>query len=93
MKQLFNKLDNIEEILHTKKYKDIEFLDVNEAASFLRLKKSTLYQLVFKRGIPHYKKTKRLLFKKSELIEWVQQKRVSSLFEVQNSYSSSKGGY
>jgi len=93
IKQLFNKLENIEKILYTKKYKDTEFLDVNEAANFLRLKKSTLYQLVFKRGIPYYKKTKILLFKKSELIEWVEQKRVSTLIEAQTSYSSLKGGY
>jgi excisionase family DNA binding protein len=93
IKQLFNKLENIEKILYTKKYKDIEFLDINEAANFLRLKKSTLYQLVFKRRIPYYKKTKILLFKKSDLIDWVEQKKVSSLVEVQSSYSSSKGGY
>ena len=93
LKQLFVKLENIEKILYTKKYKDIEFLNVNEAANFLRLKKSTLYQLVFKRGIPFYKKTKILLFKKSELIEWVEQKRVSSLIEVECSYSNLKGGY
>ena len=51
----------------------VSFLNVSEAASFLRCKKSAIYYLVFKKQIPHYKRpgSNRLLFKKEELEQWV----------------------
>ena len=92
-KQISSQLNRLETLLITIQGKAPEFLNIEEASIFLKLKKSTLYNLVFNRKIPFYKKTKILLFKKTELIDWVEQKRVSSLVEVQSSYSSSKGGY
>jgi excisionase family DNA binding protein len=92
-KQISTQLNRLETLLIDIRGKEPEFMNIEEVSSFLKLKKSTLYNLVFNRRIPFYKKTKILLFKKSELIDWVEQKRVSSIMEAQTSYSSSKGGY
>lgn len=35
------------------------------------LSRSTIYNLVFARKMPHYKKGKRLYFKRKELEEWI----------------------
>ncbi|MDR3669136.1 MAG: helix-turn-helix domain-containing protein [Ignavibacteriaceae bacterium] len=92
-KQFSTQLNRLETLLVDIRSKESEFLNIEEASSFLRLKRSTLYSLVFKRNIPFYKRTKRLLFKKSELIEWVEQNKVNSLLEAQSIYSNLKGGY
>jgi excisionase family DNA binding protein len=92
-KQISSQLNRLETLLISIQGKDPEFMNIEETSIFLKLKKSTLYNLVFNRRIPFYKKTKILLFKKSELIEWVEQKKVSSLVEVQTSHSNSRGGY
>jgi excisionase family DNA binding protein len=46
------------------------FMNVNEAAKFLRLAPKTLYGLVSQRRIPFRKAGRRLLFLESELVEW-----------------------
>jgi excisionase family DNA binding protein len=46
------------------------FLNVNEAAEFLRIAPKTLYGLVSQRRIPFRKAGRRLLFLQSELLEW-----------------------
>ena len=47
------------------------FIDVNQAAEFLKTKPGTIYQQVHKKIIPFHKPGGRVLFKKSELAEWV----------------------
>jgi hypothetical protein len=39
--------------------------------------------MVFKREIPFYKSTKKLLFKKNELVEWVENSKVLTLKELE----------
>lgn len=46
-----------------------EFLDVDEAARYMRMKKNTLYQKIDE--IPHRKQGKRLVFSKRELAQYV----------------------
>jgi len=78
-----NQLNKIEKLVTTINQKDTEFMGINEASIFLKLKKSTLFQLVFNRKIPFYKPTKRLLFKESDLIECVEKNRYLTLQEVE----------
>ena len=47
-----------------------KFLDVREAAEFLRIAPKTLYGLVCQRRIPFRKAGRRLLFLESELLDW-----------------------
>ena len=85
MKKLIQTLLNkIEMLINLLQKKDAEFMDINDASKFLKLKKTTIYQLVFKRGIPFYKCTKKLLFKKSELIDWVEKDKVCTISELES---------
>lgn len=57
-------------------------LGITEAANYLKLAKPTIYELVAKRKIPHYKKGKRLYFRKHDLDEWINQGRVKTENEI-----------
>jgi excisionase family DNA binding protein len=67
---------------------DKEVMDVNEVAKFLFISKSTLYQYVMNRKIPHFKLGKKLYFKKSDLLNWVQEGKVKTVTELQNEASA-----
>ena len=49
-----------------------QFLDVTKASIFLGIAKPTIYAKCSKLQIPHFKKGKKLYFRKKELIEWLQ---------------------
>jgi excisionase family DNA binding protein len=83
IKQFQHQLNKIESLLISIKNNEVEFMDLEEASQFLKLKKPTIYQMVFKREIPFYKNTKKLLFKKNELVEWVENSRVLTLKELE----------
>lgn len=53
------------------------YLTITEAANFLHLAKSSVYGLVSKGHIPYYKPkhTKKVLFKKSSLVAWVENEK------------------
>jgi excisionase family DNA binding protein len=53
---------------------DDSFLNVDEACEFLRIKKSWLYQNHKIAGMPSHNIGRKLLFKKSELVDWVMDK-------------------
>ena len=50
---------------------DIVFID--EASTITGLKKSTIYLKSSKKEIPHLKKGRKLYFKRSELINWIEE--------------------
>jgi excisionase family DNA binding protein len=83
IKQFQHQLNKIESLLTSIKNNEVEFMDLEEASQFLKLKKPTIYQMVFKREIPFYKSTKKLLFKKNELVEWVESSKVLTLKELE----------
>lgn len=49
-----------------------EWLDADQAAAFLGLKKSTVYKKVMLGELPHYKTGKKLKFKRSELEAYIE---------------------
>ena len=82
---ILHKLQTIEEILATKKqdedkYSDI--MEVEEAASFLKFTKSTVYTKVSRGELPAYKSGKRLLFNKAELLEHMQLHKKMSSYQL-----------
>lgn len=58
------------------------YIGVDEAAAFVRLKKSTIYKLVSTRKIPFNKTGKRLYFRPSELRAWIESGRNLTLDEL-----------
>lgn len=88
IRQFKNQLNKIERLLISVKQNETEFMDIDEASHFLKLKKSTVYQLVFRKEIPYYKSTKKLLFKKNELVDWVESNKVRASYEILNHIGS-----
>lgn len=63
-------------------------LDVKQAAEFLRLKITTLYEKTSQKMIPHFKKGNKLYFNRDELQLWVQQGKVKTSDELQSEAAS-----
>jgi excisionase family DNA binding protein len=64
-----------------KKEKDV--LNVDEAADLLNLAKQTVYSHTSKREIPHFKRGKKLYFKRAELLAWIDQSKRQTVAEMQ----------
>jgi len=79
VKELYNRLGRLERILEDNKLNEAVFLNLDETSEFIKMKKSSIYQLVFHRKIPYYKRGKLLLFKKAELVRWIEEKKMDSL--------------
>lgn len=77
-----------------------EIMNVKEAAAYLCLSPQTLYGYTCKRLIPFYKASRRVLFKKSELDEYILSHRYKTQSEIieeaenrVNSRRKKKAGY
>lgn len=57
-------------------------LNINDAAAFVGLKPSWVYQLTSMRKIPHFKRGRKLFFSKSELAQWLLENRVKTISEL-----------
>lgn len=60
-----------------------EILNVHQASKYLNLALPTIYSLVSKRTLTSYKRGKKLYFKRSELTQWVQSGKRTSISELQ----------
>jgi predicted DNA-binding transcriptional regulator AlpA len=63
-------------------------LDFDEAILFTGLSRGHLYRLTSGRQIPHFKKNRKLYFKKSELEDWMLDCKVSTEDEIQSKAST-----
>ncbi len=68
LKELLNDIQNLPS---TPLNIDADLMTVSEAAEFLKLKVSTLYDKTSLKEIPHFKKGKILYFSKTELQDWI----------------------
>jgi len=60
-----------------------ELLNVSEAANFLSLAVPTVYSMVSRGELPYMKKTKRIYFSKTELMEYLKAGRKHTNKEIQ----------
>jgi len=58
------------------------FLDISEAADFLKMAKQTLYGLTSNRQIPFIKKGKKVYFNKGEVIAWLNEGKMKTHSEI-----------
>ena len=49
--------------------------DMEDCSRWLKRSPSTIYKMTSQRKIPHFKNGKRLLFKKSEILAWLEKDR------------------
>lgn len=60
-----------------------ELMDLKEVAAYLKIATSSIYRLPHTNSIPHYKKAKKLIFKKSEIDKWLFATRRKTRDEIQ----------
>lgn len=60
-----------------------DILNIREAAAFLKLKITTLYEKTSRKIIPHFKKGNKLYFNKNELEEWIKKGKVKTRTEIE----------
>ena len=58
---------------------DPSYINLKTASEYLDIPKSSIYQLIYKRSIPHYKLGSRILFRRSELSEWIKQGQIKTI--------------
>lgn len=61
-----------------------EILNVQQAAEFLKLQVSTLYEKTSRKLIPHFKKGNKLYFHLPELQQWVLEGKVKTAEQTSN---------
>lgn len=75
----------VREVLHeffdsrTSVLSETELIDVKQASIILNLARATVYEKTSLKLIPHYKKGKKLLFKRSELFEWIESGKIDTM--------------
>lgn len=62
-------------------------MTVEEVAQLLRISKSTIYKMTMDNRIPHYKVGAKLLFKRHELIDFVENQRAPQCTEILDRFS------
>lgn len=65
-----------------------ELLNIHEAAALLNLAVNTIYEKTSERSIPFYKHGKKIMFKKSELLAWIDSRKVNTIRDIQNEAKS-----
>ena len=65
-----------------------EVLDLDEASFLTGFSTGHLYRLTSQRLIPHYKKNRKLYFKKAELEAWMLEDRVLTAAEIDSAAST-----
>jgi excisionase family DNA binding protein len=85
------RLDNIENLIKGIRASDNpqghthepEIMNLIQAAEYLSLSKSSLYKSTSQREIPHFKKGKRIYFRRSELDKWITEVRIKTRREIE----------
>lgn len=68
-----------------------KMLTLEEAARYLSVSKSNLYQLIHRRAIPHYKPNgKMVYFNRLELDKWLQRNRIDETKGVTNNQNQAQ---
>jgi len=70
---------NSETDIHTSK----NVMSINQLCEYCGFAKSYVYKQTSTREIPHYKKGKRLYFKKTEIDDWLLKTKVKTMDEIQ----------
>ena len=72
------------------KLADDSYLSIEEAASYLKIAKQTLYSFTSKRTLPFLKKGKKIYFEKTQLDTWLKQGLKKSVSELNLEFENGK---
>lgn len=81
LQDLSNQLERVE-MLTAIRAKTI--LNLDEAVAFTGFSKGHLYRLTSQREIPHYKKNRKLYFKKTELEAWLLEEKIETSASIES---------
>jgi excisionase family DNA binding protein len=83
--KIAEKLTSSQQELNTYKEKQEakEYLSIEEASEVIHLAKPTIYGLTHRSAIPHLKKGRKLWFKRSELLSWLDSGRIQTKEEIE----------
>jgi len=65
-----------------------DILDAKQAADFLRLRISTLYEKTSEKRVPHFKRGNKLYFNRQQLQSWLEEGKVKTTDELQGEAAS-----
>ena len=87
---ILERLNAIENLLRNLKKDDpivsspvSEIFNINQAAIYLGVAKSTVYKMTSSRLIPHSKISKRIYFKRNEIDEWINKHKIKTNVEIE----------
>ena len=80
--------ETLKEVIEKSRPDTSEILNVTEAAAFLKLQISTLYEKTATRCVPHFKRGNRLYFNRKDLQEWLREGKVKTQQELQSEAST-----
>ena len=83
--QVEQRLINIERAMGGKSSENEDLTDLDGAMEVTGKARQTLYGLVSKNAIPHFKRGNKLYFSKTALREWIISGKVPTQSEIQNS--------
>ena len=86
--KIYEELAEIKQLIN---HQNLELLDLNQAAEYLKLKPSYIYSLIHQQKLPHYKPGgKKVYFIKAELNKWITESKIKSASEVEEDYNKQK---
>jgi len=62
---------------------DSEIMNIEQLASFIGCSKYTVYGYTSSRSIPHFKKNKRLFFRRTDIVKWITDAKVKTREEIE----------
>jgi excisionase family DNA binding protein len=60
-----------------------QLMTTQQAAAFLNLTLASVYDKTSQKLIPHYKQGKKIMFKKSELVAWIESGKISTMDDIE----------
>jgi excisionase family DNA binding protein len=58
-------------------------MNISEAATYIKVAKTTIYGMTHRNTIPHYKSGKKLYFKKKDIDEWIFSNRIKTKDDIE----------
>ncbi len=86
---IMERLDRIEKAISDLKKENTiktesKAMNISEVAKYLNTNIPSIYGLTSRAEIPHYKIAKKLFFKKEEIDEWINSKKIKTKQDIEN---------
>lgn len=66
-----------------KQHNEKDLMTIEEVSEYINMAVTSIYGLVHRKQIPHIKRSKRLIFEKKQINEWLQSGRQKTIYDIQ----------